>query len=408
MTTNGNAVAVRSPQRGLEQVPQQALATIDEGRRALWGQLFFDGATDADIEFCLAFCAHRDLDPLRGEVVFTKFTKRKKVGNNWQDEGYTVTPVVTAVGYRVQASRSGDYLGQTPREWCGEDGVWKQVWLSDKPPAAARVGILRRGCPQPIYAVAVFKRFAKYSDPQYGPVKLAGLWATHPDVMIATRAETAAFKLAFPETRRQDSTPSRIVYRDLADGQRLRTIAGAIADDDGGEFFPHLSAGESLATLDQWSEANRELHALIAQRHPEEPDVHAVVHDLVCARFGVDSTKDATTEQLVELMDEIYNANADQEPEEDVIEAEGTVSDGDSEEAQPDANPKIGKWIENIDAVKTVRRFDAIVTQIAKGGLAGHRDIRSALAIKRGELGLEGEDPELGPADRAVARTVAP
>lgn len=399
------AVALRRPDTEIAELPRQGLQTIDEGRRALWAQLFFEDATDADVAFCVAFCAHRDLDPVRGEVVFNKFAKREQVKGTWQTTGYSVVPVVTAIGYRVQASRSGDYLGQTPREWCGPDGVWKQVWLEEEPPAAARVGILRRGCPMPIYAVAVFRRFAKYTDGKYGPVKLSGLWATHPDVMIATRAETAAFKLAFPETRRENDERSRVAYRSLPTGDRLRTIDGAIADDDGGEVFDAIGSASAVADRDLWSEHSRELHGLVAMLHPEEPDAHAIVHDLVCARFGVTTTKDATADQLALLAREIDDTIP---TDDNQVEGYGEVVDAETGEiASPDPEPveadekTVQTWLRNIDRAKDLGRLDGLVAVLTNAGLASQRDIKSAIEIKRGEL-------QTAAVDRAVTRTVQP
>lgn len=90
-------------------------------------------------------------------------------------------------GLRAIAERTGELDGSTT-EWCGEDGQWQDVWLSAKPPAAAKTTLWRKGCSRPFTGVA---RFADYNPGQ-------GLWNKMPAVMIAKCSEALALRKAFP------------------------------------------------------------------------------------------------------------------------------------------------------------------------------------------------------------------
>lgn len=92
-------------------------------------------------------------------------------------------------GLRLVARRTRDYRGQVGPWWCGEDGVWRDVWLESRPPAAARVGVLCEGWPEPLYAVARWRSYA---------VANSRTWQGMPDVMLAKCAESLALRRAFP------------------------------------------------------------------------------------------------------------------------------------------------------------------------------------------------------------------
>ncbi len=151
-------------------------ATIDLFRRSICKD-----ATPDELGWFLATCRQMNLDPRAHQIYFIKESSGR------------IQIQVSIAGLRAIAKRTRKYAGQVGPHWCGPDGIWKDVWLSDKPPAAARVGILHRDFSEPIWGTALWKSFARLgSNGKKTP------WDTMGEHMLAIRAEGIAFKRGFP------------------------------------------------------------------------------------------------------------------------------------------------------------------------------------------------------------------
>lgn len=134
-------------------------------------------ATGPMLDQLLHVCQHTGLDPWARQIYL-----RVQAGRASMQTSIDGLRLVAQRAARADGAR----LSYEPTEWCGPDGQWRDIWLADEPPAAARITVTIGDAAYPAVA-----RWAEYGSDR-------GMWRRMPALMLGKVAEALALRRSCP------------------------------------------------------------------------------------------------------------------------------------------------------------------------------------------------------------------
>ena len=167
----GSALAIRRDQA--DWTPEQGQALLE---------MFNLGtAPHAVIRSYFHICQTTGLDPFKRQIHLIERQGK-------------FTPQTSIDGFRIIRDRSKVYDGDETF-WCGDDGVWTDVWLRSEPPTACKFVLYVKGRAHPVTAVA---RWSEYVQTKRDG-SVTSMWQRMAAHMLAKVAEALAIRKAFPD-----------------------------------------------------------------------------------------------------------------------------------------------------------------------------------------------------------------
>ena len=154
--------------------------------------VYMKGATPAEVKMFAKVADRVGADPLKKEIYAIK---------RWDstEQRYVWAAQFGIDWFRRKAAETGQYQGQVGPQWCGKDGAWAELWVHEEHPFAARVGVMRAGFREPLWAIARWDAYVQTYKNKQGVHVPNRFWSMMGPEQLAKCAEELALRKSFPE-----------------------------------------------------------------------------------------------------------------------------------------------------------------------------------------------------------------
>ncbi|MCV7100054.1 recombinase RecT [Mycobacterium palustre] len=182
---------------------------FEEFQLAVRRMLGLEDASDGEMRLFWHLCQKSGLDPFNREIYMigrnTEVGSYEPVNPNEPDgpkrkvmrwvTKYTVQVAINGFRKRAReiADSKGIELAMGEPLWCGDDGVWREVWPEKTPPTASKFTVYRDG--KPFTFIAHYSEYVQYT----GGGEPTSMWKKMPRNQIRKCAEANAIQMAFPD-----------------------------------------------------------------------------------------------------------------------------------------------------------------------------------------------------------------
>ena len=168
---------------------------LSEEQVKILKRTLLSGFGEDEQESFIAQCQRQSLDPFSKQIYATRRYTKDRQGNKVP----TLVPVTSVIGLCAVAVRTGHYDGCTI-QWVGKDGIWKDEWLSEEYPVAAKCVVYHKQRTHPEVGIATW---AGYCGQSYNKAtnrwEVTEFWERLGPFMLGKCAKAQALRGAFPD-----------------------------------------------------------------------------------------------------------------------------------------------------------------------------------------------------------------